>query len=103
MDYKYLLIAVAVMCGASILPRMLPFVFGKFKFKSRFIKSFLYYMPYAVLAALTFPSVFYSTDSIITASIGTGLAILLSVFIKEKFYIVALVCVLVVFGLGYIL
>ena len=42
-------------------------------------KSFLYYVPYGVLSAMTFPYIFYSTGNTITATCGTVLAFLLAI------------------------
>ncbi len=90
-----------MMALASYVPRAVPLIFCRRKIKSKFIKSFLYYMPYAVLSALTFPSIFYSTGNVYTALIGTGVAIGLS-FIKPNIALVATVCVAVVFGFGFV-
>ena len=50
------------------------------KIKSRFAKSFFYYIPYAVLSAMTFPAIFYSTGSVLSATVGVGVAMLLAFF-----------------------
>ena len=71
---------IAVMAGITYLIRMIPFTVFKKKIKSRFIQSVLYYIPYAVLSAMTFPSIFYSTGNTITAVIGTVVAIVLAYF-----------------------
>jgi len=70
-----LVLSVIIMALASYLPRVIPLVFCRKPITSVFFKSLLFYMPYAVLACLTFPSIFYSTNSIITASVGTGIAL----------------------------
>lgn len=98
----YQLLAVFVMALASYVPRFIPLVFMRRKVKSVFLKSFLYYMPYAVLSALTFPAIFYSTGSVGTAAVGTAVAIVLSLF-KLNLAVVALICVAIVFGLGYVM
>ena len=54
----------------------IPMVFRK-KIESRFIRSFLSYTPYAVLGALTFPDVFFSTGSIFSATGGAIVAVIL--------------------------
>ena len=97
----YLIMALAVMFAATYIPRAVPLLFCRRQLKSRFIHSFLYYMPYAVLAALTFPSIFYSTGSKFTAVIGTLAALLMS-FFEINLAIVATVCVAVVFGLSFV-
>ena len=62
----------------TYLGRMLPFVIFRKKIKSRFVKDFLYYVPYAVLGAMTIPAAFYSTGSIASAAAGVGAAVLLA-------------------------
>ena len=51
--YVYIL----VMAGVTYLIRMLPLVLFKKEITSPFVKSFLYYVPYACLAAMTFPAI----------------------------------------------
>ena len=73
---------ILVMAGVTYLVRMLPLVIFKRKIENRFTKSFMFYMPFAVLSAMTFPSVFSSTASLYSAIAGTAVALLLS--FKEK-------------------
>ena len=77
-----LLLYIGVMAGVTYLIRMLPFVLLRKKIKSRFIRSVLYYMPYAVLTAMTVPAVFTSagtgTDAIIAAAAGIAISVLLA-------------------------
>ena len=79
--YK-LLIYILVMAGVTYLIRMLPMAIFQTKLDNRFIKSFLFYIPYAVLGAMTFPVIFTSTASLWSAIAGTLVAILLS--LREK-------------------
>ena len=74
----YLLAGVAVMAIFTYLPRMIPLTFFRKQIHSRFVRSLLYYVPFAVLAALTFPSVFYSTNYVVEAVIGCVVAIYFS-------------------------
>ena len=46
-----------VMAGVTYLIRMLPLVLCRKKIENRFIRSFLYYIPYAVLSAMTIPAI----------------------------------------------
>ena len=69
---------ILVMAGVTYLIRMLPFVIFRKKIKSRFVKDFLYYVPYAVLGAMTIPAVFFSTGNIISAVIGLAAAVILA-------------------------
>ncbi len=97
-----LLGSVLVMIVASYLPRFIPLVFCRKKVKSVFLRSFLFYMPYAVLAGLTFPAIFYATDNVIVSAIGTAVALILS-FFRCNMALVAVICVALVFGLSYVL
>ena len=79
---------IAVMAGITYLIRMIPFTLFRKKIKSVFIQSVLYYIPYAVLSAMTFPAIFYSTDNTLTAAIGTVVAVIL-VYFKLPLTVVA--------------
>jgi len=85
-----------IMAMVTYLIRMLPIALFRKKIKSRFIKSFLYYVPYAVLGAMTFPAVFYCTGSIYSAIIGTVVAVILA-FYEKSLTIVALAACAAVF------
>ena len=78
---KYLLYLL-VMAGVTYLIRMLPLAVFRQKFENKFIRSFLYYVPYAVLASMTFPSAFYATGNVATAAIGVAVAVILAWFNK---------------------
>ena len=66
------------MAAVTYLIRMIPLVLVKGKINNRFIRSFLYYVPYACLMAMTFPAVFFSTSSMLAAIAGVGVAIILA-------------------------
>lgn len=80
MSNPYILIYIAVMALVTYVIRMLPMVIFRKKITNIWVKSFLYYVPYAVLAAMTFPAVFTSTGSTPSAVIGTIVAISLAYF-----------------------
>lgn len=90
------LIYIAIMVVVTYLTRMLPMVIFKKKIESTFIKSFLYYVPYAVLAAMTFPAIFSSTTFIWSAVAGAAVAIFLA-FKEKSLIIVALSASLTVY------
>ena len=77
-----IIIYIAVMAGVTYLIRMIPFAAFRKQIKSRFIKSILYYLPYAVLAAMTVPAIFYSTGNIKSAVVGTVVAVAVALFDK---------------------
>lgn len=80
---------IAVMAIATYLVRVIPFTAFRKKIKSRFFRSFLYYIPYAVLSAMTIPTIFYSTGNFFTAIAGTVVAVILAYF-KLPLIVVAL-------------
>ncbi len=82
-------IYILVMAGVTYLIRMLPFTLFRKEIRSPFFKSFLYYVPYAVLSAMTIPSIFYATGSPVTAAVGTITAVLLAYF-RKPLIVVAL-------------
>ena len=53
-----------VMAGTTYCIRMLPLVLLRKKIQNAFVLSFLYYAPYAVLGAMTFPAILYATSSV---------------------------------------
>lgn len=67
-----------VMAGVTYLIRMLPMTVFRREIKSVFVKSFLHYVPYAVLGAMTFPDVLYATGSLWTALAGLIVAVLMA-------------------------
>lgn len=77
------------MAGVTYLIRMIPMALLTKKIKNIYIKSFLFYVPYAVLSAMTFPAIFYSTDSIASAIAGTVAALILA-YNKKSLITVAL-------------
>lgn len=78
MKTGYLLLNIAVMALTTYLIRMLPMVIFRKKINNKFVKSFLYYVPYAVLAAMTFPAVFSATGSVASAWVGCIVAVILA-------------------------
>ena len=89
MKTSYLLLGMAVMAGVTYLIRMIPFTLFRKKIRSTFFRSFLYYIPYAVLSSMTIPAIFYSTGNITTSVIGTVVAVALAYF-KLPLIVVAL-------------
>ncbi|MBO5453318.1 MAG: AzlD domain-containing protein [Clostridia bacterium] len=95
--FMYLL----AMALVTYLVRMIPFTLMRKKIKSVFIKSFLYYVPYAVLSAMTFPYIFYSTGDVITSSVGCAVAFILA-YINRPLIEVAIASCVVAFVSGLI-
>lgn len=84
-----LVICIVVMATVTYLIRMIPFALFKRKITSPFLRDLLSYIPYAVLAAMTVPAIFYSTGNAITAIVGTAVAVILS-YVKCPLIVVAI-------------
>jgi branched-subunit amino acid transport protein len=95
MDTKEFLIYLLIMAGSTYLVRAIPFALMRKKIQNRFVVSFLYYIPYTVLAAMTFPSALYATGNIVSASIGLAAAILVSLKTKSLTVVAITSCIAV--------
>lgn len=80
MTHETFFIYLALMAGSTFLIRAIPFVLVKKKIENIYIRSFLTYIPYAVLTAMTLPAILYATGSLWSAAIGLLAAVLMSVF-----------------------
>ena len=78
MDFMSFVPYLIVMAGVTYLIRVIPFVLINKKIENRFINSFLYYIPYTVLSAMTFPAILYATGSMISAAAGLMTAIFIA-------------------------
>ena len=74
------LIYIAVMAVITYLIRVLPITVFRKEITSQWLMSFLHYVPYAVLAALTFPAIFTATGNVVTSTAGTLVALVLAYF-----------------------
>lgn len=83
MNTAYLLSSIGVMALVTYIIRATPLIVFRKKIKNKWIQSFLYYVPYVVLSAMTFPSVFYSTGSLASAIAGCVVAVVLAYFRKS--------------------
>ena len=97
-EFVFYLLSMALV---TYLIRMIPFTLMRKKIKSVFVKSFLYYVPYAVLSAMTFPYIFYSTGDVITSSIGCLVAFIMA-YINRPLIEVAIASCVVAFISGLI-
>ena len=98
LNLKDVIILVIVMALTTYLIRVIPFVFFKKKIKSIFIKSLLYYIPYAVLTAMTFPVVFYVTGNVYSSVFGTLVAVVASIF-KKSLVTVAILAIIAILAM----
>ena len=94
--YLYIL----VMAGVSYAIRALPMTVFRKPIKSRFIQSFLYYVPYVTLAVMTFPAILHATQSQVSgaAALVVGLA---AAWLGADLFKTAVACCAVVFILEF--
>ncbi len=71
MIYLYII----VMAVVTYLIRAVPLTVFQKKIENRYIRSFLYYVPYTCLTAMTIPGIFYATQSPISAAAGALTAV----------------------------
>ena len=95
MSWSKFLPYVAVMAVVTYLIRMLPLTVYRRPIRSRFARSFLAYIPYAVLGAMTFPEVLYSTGDLRTAAAGVVTAVVLAWRGKSLLTVAAAACLAV--------
>lgn len=100
-DTVKMILLVLTMALVTYVIRMIPLVFFRRKIKSVYLQSVLYYIPYAVLSAMTFPFIFYSTGNFFTALIGTVVAIIASLTKRSLITVSVLACVFV-FAFGFV-
>ena len=93
MEWKIFLPQLLVMALVTYLIRMLPLAAIRGKVKSVFLQSFLYYVPYAVLGAMTFPAVFSATGSLPASLAGTVAALILGWMEKSLLTVAAAACI----------
>ena len=79
----------------TYLLRAVPFVLLKGKIKSRFWRSFLAYVPYTVLAAMTVPAIFYSTDSMLSGACALVAAVIASLLGRGLVGVAVVACITV--------
>ena len=71
-------IYILVMAVTTYLIRALPLTVFRKPIKSRFLRSFLHYVPTACLTAMTFPAILYATENPISGAVGLAVGLLLS-------------------------
>lgn len=74
------IIYLAVMFAVTYLIRVLPLTLIRGRIKNRYIRSFLAYIPYTVLGAMTFPAIFYAVDNVVASAAGAAAALIAAFF-----------------------
>lgn len=83
---------ILVMAGVTYLIRMLPLTLIRRQIRSPFIRSFLYYVPYVTLSAMTFPSILTATSSLWSGGAALAAAVFLAYRGKSLFSVSLAAC-----------
>lgn len=86
--YVYILIMFAV----TYTIRVLPLTLIRKPIINRFIRSFLYYVPYVTLAVMTFPDILYSTNSVVSGLLALIAGAALAFSGRSLFTVAVLSC-----------
>ena len=92
----YFTLAIFTAAAVSYIIRVLPLTLIRRPIKNRFIRSFLYYVPYVTLAVMTFPAIVQATQSPLAGLAALVIGIILSLA-GAGLFPVACVCCAVVF------
>ena len=93
---------IAIMAATTLAIRILPLTLIRKQIKNKFLKSFLYYVPYVTLAVMTFPAIMEATQSPI-AGVAALFVGILAAWLGAGLFPVSVLCCVVVFVLELIL
>ncbi len=82
-----------ILAGSTYLIRAIPFAAFQKKITNGFVRSFLYYIPYTVLAAMTFPGALYATGNVFAAAAGLLAAVFFAIKEKGLTFVAAVSCI----------
>lgn len=88
-------IYIAIVALVTYLIRVLPLTLIRREIKNQFLRSFLYYVPYVTLAAMTFPAIVHATDSLWSGVAALVVGVLVAWFSGNLFLVAASGCVVV--------
>ncbi len=95
MDSTKIYLSILVMGGVSYLIRVIPITLIKGKLNNRFLRSFLYYVPYVTLSVMTFPAITQATKSPVSGGLALAAGII-TAWLKGSLFLVASVCCMTV-------
>jgi branched-subunit amino acid transport protein len=95
MEFWRMIGSIAVMAVVTYATRVIPLVLLRKDITNVYIRSFLTYIPYAVLGCMTLPAILYSTSSIISAAAGLLVAAILAYKEKSLLTVAASACMVV--------
>lgn len=86
---------IAVMSAVTLSVKILPLTLIRKPINNRFIRSFLYYVPYVTLAVMTFPAIVQATDTPVAGAVALVVGIVAAWFGASLFQVAAACCALV--------
>ncbi len=92
MDNRSYFTYLLIMVGVTYLIRAIPFRLITRKIENVTVRSFLQYIPYAVLTAMTVPGVFFAADHIVSSAVGFVTAVLVSLKSKSLTLVALVAC-----------
>ncbi|MEE8826426.1 MAG: AzlD domain-containing protein [Eubacteriales bacterium] len=90
-------ISILVMWLVTLLIRVLPITMIRKPIKSRFLRSFLYYVPYVTLAVMTFPAILSVTDNPVAGLAALIAGIIMAWLGADMFLVAGALCGIVLF------
>ena len=94
--------AVFLIALVTYLLRVLPLTLIRKRIRSRFVRSFLYYVPYVTLSVMTFPAIVQATNAPLAGAAAMLAAVVLAM-LKQKLLTVSVAACAVVFALEFFL
>ena len=88
-------LSLLVMFATIYAVRALPLTLLRREIKNKFIRSFLYYVPYVSLSVMTFPSILSATGNQITGIVGFAAGVILAWIDGNLFRVSIGACVVV--------
>ena len=88
-------IYILIMAGVTFLIRVLPMTLIRRPIKNRFLRSFLYYVPYVTLAVMTFPAITKATQTPVSGTLALIFGIALAWYGASLFRVAAACCLVV--------
>lgn len=88
-------IYIAIMALVTYLIRVVPLTIIRKQIKNKYLKSFLYYVPYVTLAVMTFPAILHATQSIYSGLLALIIGVVVAWFGFDLFKTAVSCCLIV--------
>ncbi len=95
MNDRHVYLSLLIMTRTIYSIRVSPFIIFRKEIKNKWIRSFLYYVPYVTLAVMTFPAILSSTSSVISGAIALAVGIAAALIGGDLFTVAICACIAV--------